>query len=524
MDVYNPQDPPAGAPDDSRPPPPTRGGLRITPSTLPTCAYDLYLDLPHPAATARDRARIVDPPVTVSQSLYDEMYDPDNVLRLSKFAFPEYDEAGPSEAGYRARQRGGVTSRGQAVGANLTRHDVYLVDFGACHHTFSLLLSDGRTRVHGHVRRYLPPHADAVGRADVGRRRPRAMVLLTRAVGGERFYGSVLKTCEAVALEASAGGRGCYARRKDPVRAFLHALFHAHADLVVRYAELRRHGLCLNFAQTAESSALGRGPSETARAVLEENEGLFRLTLDGAELGAGGSSGREGSSSGANSALSASLRGGDALRFYLPVTLQPGFECLPRGPLPEDVACPIIPLLRCIGPSHFVRLLGAMLCERRIVLISRSPSRLSRCVRAASSALAQGLLMWRHVLITVVPPHMLRYLGASTPYLVGVLTQFSGRLGKTPGLTDVLCVNLDENELKTLNMADPRGTVPDMLKRAKKSVVPGGGGSEVMSAAECLAEDLDEIAKADAKLWQTEDEKKRRDGDGNRAFGSSKVR
>ena len=351
----------------------------------------------------------------------------------------------------------------------------------------------------------------------MGRRQPRAMVLLTRAVGGERFYSSVLKTCEAVALEASSGGRGCFARKKDPVRAFLHALFHAHADVVIRYAELRRHGLCLNFAQTAESSALGRGPSETARAVLEENEGLFKLTLDGAEFGKGGQQG--------NAALSATLSGGDALRFYLPVTLQPGFECLPRGPLPEDVASPIIPLLRCIGPSHFVRLLAALLCERRIVLISRSTSRLSRCVRAASSALAQGLLMWRHVLITVVPPHMLRYLGASTPYLVGVLAQFSGRLGKTPGLTDVLCVNLDENELKTLNMADPRKTVPDMLKRAKKSVVPvGGGSSEVMSAAECLAEDLDEIAKADAKLWQTEDEKKRKDGDGNRPFGKSIAR
>jgi len=168
MDVYNPQEPPPSSAGDRR-----SSRLKITPETLPTCAYDLYLDLPHPAATTRDRARIVDPPVTISQSLYDEMYDPDNVLRLSRFAFPGYDESGASEASYRARQRGGVTSRGQSVGANLTRHDVYLVDFGACHHTFSLLLADGRTRVHGHVRRYLPPHADAVGRADVGRRQPR---------------------------------------------------------------------------------------------------------------------------------------------------------------------------------------------------------------------------------------------------------------------------------------------------------------------------------------------------------------
>ena len=56
-----------------------------------------------------------------------------------------------------------------------------------------MLLSDRRTRVHGHVRRYLQGDGDELERTDVGRRRPRAMVLLTRAVGGERFYSSLLK-------------------------------------------------------------------------------------------------------------------------------------------------------------------------------------------------------------------------------------------------------------------------------------------------------------------------------------------
>jgi hypothetical protein len=34
----------------------------------------------------------------------------------------------------------------------------------------------------------------------VGRRRPRAMILLTRAMGGERFYASVLKWVEGVSM------------------------------------------------------------------------------------------------------------------------------------------------------------------------------------------------------------------------------------------------------------------------------------------------------------------------------------
>lgn len=161
---------------------------------LPTCIFDLFLDLPHPAASTTDRAKIVDPPVTIMQSLASEMYNPENIARMSKFAFPEYDASSDSAFQQHGHGAGAaLTVRGMKAGASLMKHDVYHVDFVVHHHTFSVLLSDGRTRVHGHVRRYLPAHEDSVSRMDVGRRRPRAMILLTRAVGGERFYASVLK-------------------------------------------------------------------------------------------------------------------------------------------------------------------------------------------------------------------------------------------------------------------------------------------------------------------------------------------
>ena len=132
------------------------------------------------------------------------MYNPDNITRISRLAFPEYDDSSSeavnemaSVAGHmhkiHAHNEGNLTSRGRTFGANLMKHDVYHVDFVTHHHTFSLLLGDGKTRVHGHVRRYLPMHEDSIGRMDVGRRRPRAMIVLTRAMGGERFYSSVLK-------------------------------------------------------------------------------------------------------------------------------------------------------------------------------------------------------------------------------------------------------------------------------------------------------------------------------------------
>ena len=166
---------------------------------------------------------------------------------------------------------------------------------------------------------------------------------------------------------------------------------------------------------------------------MEENENLFRISLDKVEFGC--SPNKRGQSP-SNFQMER-----DALQFYLPFPLQPGFDCVPLETIPEDLYSPIIPILRHIGSSHVVRLLSALLCERRIILISKSITRLSMCVRAASSMLAQGLLLWRHIIIPVVPPHMLKFLTVKAPYLVGILQPYASRLSRSEGLTDILCVN-----------------------------------------------------------------------------------
>lgn len=268
--------------------------------------------------------------------------------------------------------------------------------------------------------------------------------------------------------------------------------------LITQYAELRRHGLSLNFTQAPTNNLTAglhnlegghKSACEMAKTIMEENEELFKISLEKVEFGNVGK--KSGTNSGSNLQFEQ-----DTVKLYLPFTLQPGFECLPPESIPEDLPSPIIPLLRYIGPSHFVRLMSALLCERRIILISKSITRLSMCVRAASSALAQGLLLWKHILIPVVPPHMIRFLSVKTPYLVGILHPFASSLAKIEGLTDVLCVNVDTNELKTLNMTNARLTVPDMLKKVRGKSDTGPSG------AEALARDLDEILKADQILWQ----------------------
>ena len=77
-------------------------------------------------------------------------------------------------------------------GGILNRHDLDIFSTSSFNHTFSLLLDSG-LRVYAHVLRYLPIHSQVKQRLDVGRRAGRAMVILTRAVGGEQFYSSLLK-------------------------------------------------------------------------------------------------------------------------------------------------------------------------------------------------------------------------------------------------------------------------------------------------------------------------------------------
>jgi hypothetical protein len=234
----------------------------------------------------------------------------------------------------------------------------------------------------------------------------------------------------------------------------------------------------------------GDAACENAKRTMEENENLFKIAIEKIEFG--GASKRKNPNGNTIQILN------DVCQFHLPLPLQPGFDCVALESLPEDIYCPIMPLLRYIGPSHFVRLLSALLCERRIILISKSITRLSMCVRAASSVLAQGLLSWKHVLIPVLPPHMINLLSVKAPYIVGVLKQYAPRLNRINGLVDVLCVNVDANELNTVNMATPRITVPDMLRKTS-------GKKTEQPAAEMLANDLDEIFQADMKLWQQSD-------------------
>jgi hypothetical protein len=178
---------------------------------------------------------------------------------------------------------------------------------------------------------------------------------------------------------------------------------------------------------------------------------------------------------------------GDFIKIQMPSSLQAGFRF---GASPDDFDAPIIPLLRSLGAANFVRVLSALMCERKVLFVSEKVDRLSCCVRATSALLAQGLLTWRYNLVTVLPPHLLACLADSEPYIVGLLDEFLGDIELLQSLSDVLCVHLDKNQFKTFGMKNPSALIPDVLTKTGKDTV-----------AHILYNDLQQILKSEARIW-----------------------
>lgn len=384
-----------------------------------TALFDLFLDLAHPAASSSsssDPYRAVKPPVDDPESVAvaDELLEPNSLRNIVRFAFPNFSdrvhEVQPPPSPHPAS-------------AGLNSHDVYAHSFRHHHFEFSTRCSRGTVR--GHVRTYLPPRTDAASRVDVGRRGPRALVLLTRTEGRGRLFAAVLRTVEAASLRAAA-------RRDDP---------------------------------------------DAARRLLS--------ALHRAGAGGGGEAVVAAGEFGPDARLAPS----DAHRFDL---------------APERTPAEILPLVRCVGPATTCRLLCALLCERRVVLLSYSPSRLSRCA-AAAAALPEAAFgtRWRHPVVPVLPPHQFGALASrDRPYVVGIVTDCARATGVTgmAGVEDVVCVVLDQESNNVRLFGRGKGTeldkvVPDLLAPNPTDI------SQYVSIGEVLVQDLSEVLKNDRNRY-----------------------
>jgi hypothetical protein len=157
---------------------PVASALSLEPWPL----YDLFLDLPHPCASKSSPKPFIIPSPLANAIAENEKQ---SILpQIARFAFPEYDETAPTSPKHT------LDNNSENV---LNKYDFYAMQNESFKQfTFTLQLQSGQ-RLHGHVRRYLPPHLTARTRYDVGRRGERALVILTRATGADLLYSAILK-------------------------------------------------------------------------------------------------------------------------------------------------------------------------------------------------------------------------------------------------------------------------------------------------------------------------------------------
>jgi len=450
--------------------------------------YDVFLDLHHPAEPRKspDTEIWIGIPTEDKDDIEVQSDIRDLLPDISSLAFPDYD-----------------TSTAQEVGADgeisLEAHRYMkhqLETPGFQHFTFTLKLQSG-SLVYAHVRRYLPPLKEAPYRYDVGRRLDRAMVIFSRYPGADDFYAAVLRYDRLF--------RGCFHSRSwyD----LLNYLFQIVLLLLVN-----------RFRRTLDGIASLHLAIHSNNIICPQKMFMQNLSKKHVRLSgyyATNFDDRRGAPhiitlQGLEFADSTEHYGTvDATHFVLP-------DHLLHAPLIADMKvsynCSILPVMRCLGVVNSLRLLSALLCECRIVVVSVSPARLDRSIRAALSMLAQGMLNWPHLSIPVIPPDQWSYLSSPTPYIIGVLSPMVYRLELTNDLEDVVVFNLDENTVATMGNTKLSKLVPDVCRGLSEAMIAKrriplaentatenhmASLSILNSSADILAQDLVEISKSD---------------------------
>ena len=175
----------------------------------------------------------------------------------------------------------------------------------------------------------------------------------------------------------------------------------------------------------------------------------------------------------------------DSIKFVVPYYSSVSSCSDPRPSDYFDVSnrfhTPLMPLLRCLGIASTLRLLSALLSERRIVLTSASVPKLSSCIHGAMALLspvASGPLSWQHVFIPLLPRNLLSYVSAPMPYVIGMLAAHMPLLNQLgqQSLGEIVVVDLDTGELRLLNTTDAKRFVPDLLVGSRRDVSSAGSG------------------------------------------------
>ena len=115
-------------------------------------------------------------------------------------------------------------------------------------------------------------------------------------------------------------------------------------------------------------------------------------------------------------------------------------------------------------------LIGALMLERRVIIVGETLQDVSECIHGAIATLAP--LQWHHIFIPLVPDAMLDYLAAPSPYFVGLLRSQMPKVRKV-SLGDAVLVFLKTNEIEMTRGNSPLSPWGVKTERSRRDSAPG---------------------------------------------------
>mmetsp|Transcript_17546 Transcript_17546/g.39646 ORF Transcript_17546/g.39646 Transcript_17546/m.39646 type:complete len:359 (-) Transcript_17546:2122-3198(-) len=188
-----------------------------------------------------------------------------------------------------------------------------------------------------------------------------------------------------------------------------------------------------------------------------------------------------------------------SISFHVPTFAPP----LPGTEEDWTTDAPALPLLRRLGPDRTIRVLSALLSERRVLIVGQRASVVSSCVMALAAMLGHGSLAWQHFILPIVPPNMLTYVSAPMPYLIGMLQAHTRMLGNIQDIGEFLLVNVDKtgaDALMVYNSSDEVNYAPDILTQTIRFDQPS---NQLNFAGVELKNTFEDILKCDYRVWAT---------------------
>ncbi|XP_073955417.1 DENN domain-containing protein 1A isoform X3 [Choristoneura fumiferana] len=132
--------------------------------------------------------------------------------------------------------------------------------------------------------------------------------------------------------------------------------------------------------------------------------------------------------------------------------------------IPEN--CNLTEYFSAVDTKCMAGLWAALLHERRVAIVASKPSRLSACVQAANATLFP--MSWQHIFIPILPKHLVDYLLAPMPFLIGVPASVMETV-RMSEIGDVVILDVDANELRS-PFQDLESLPPDLITSLKKAL------------------------------------------------------